>query len=266
MRHPSDLYDWVRWLVIAVATGFWLAVFALAMGCGGASTSQSAANGALTGQPAIPAPAPMQVNYRDFIPRESVTRTLKSGNTYTVQMLPGDDFDVLWGGTWEEHRIVDYAGERWLMAVAFRNVDPPARYTLSTSRVEIDRHDGRGWQSLPPSSMAPYVPLSLSGPISIREWGTVGGMAFFWASTFTPQPSVFNPCWQGAGDAIRPGIRQAEAWWDQGSGWLTSRGSGPLGADGLPTGAVTYTDWFQTLGGYGAGWLWQGAGGECLVR
>lgn len=247
---------------MAAVVVFWfvlLLVILIVGGCGGGGSMPDSGGSVPT--PQIQ-PTPVR-NFLDYTPlRASVDRLANSG-PYRSRVGPGV-LELIWGAsTVEEFRVQRYAGEDWLFLVAFRDDTARTRYPIVTTRIDIDRNDGRGWQSLPPVDGNPYAPLAVPGGFSLRLWGFIAGdYPFFWQQSIEPVPAIYNACWIGAGDSQRDVLRQREAWHDP-TGW-SDRGSGNV-VDGKPDGTgITYS-WHQDMA-RDAGHLWQGSGGTCLIH
>lgn len=237
---------------------FVLGVAVLLAGCGGGGGSSDAPS------TPPPIPAPQSQTYTDYAPHGySTTRNFKGGQWQST-VKSDTEMWLRWGTTQEEFRVLPYEGEQWVMLMAYRNLEPPARYEISASRIEIDRHDGNGWQKLIPVTANPYVPVKVTGKITVRQWGWVAGeLPYFWQSTFTPLPAVYNACWLGVGDSTRPVIRQQEVWWDKTGG--TIRGTLNLGPDGEPDGTGIVYEFYQDIA-FNAGHLWTSSTGQCAIN
>lgn len=266
----AALYPWARYFLIIMATGFWLAVFVIAMGCGGGGPTASAATGS-------PAPTPPAfIDYRDFAPYRTTRTGIWNGGQWVSTVIDANTIDVLWSPTVEEHRIRTVAGELWVMLDAYRDTDTGNRYASIAARAEIDRGDGRGWQALPVAGLESslYAPAAWDGrAIVIRQWGCIrndpkyGGACekkWFHVHRLELIRQVTNSCWTGDQFNTRDVIQQKEAWWDSGAGW-NDRGHGAMGSDGLPTGEGITFLWWQEIA-KGAGFLWRSSAGDCLVR
>lgn len=145
------------------------------------------------------------------------------------------------------------------MLDAYREDKKGARYEIRTTKVEIDY--GAGWQTLP-NDTNPYAPISISKPFTLRQWGIIAGQKrYFWQHRIEPFSGIWNSCWLGVGDSLRPTLKQTEVWWDETGGWI--RGTGNI-KDGIPTGEVTM-DFFQHIA-RDAGYVWQGSNGLCLIK
>ena len=251
------------------------------MGCGGGGGDAAPAPVPEPKPAALPdhATRTEPIDYRDYAPfRRSRTGEGTFGK-WIANVRDANAIDVHWPPAIEEQRIRDYAGRPWVVVDAYageRSTD--VRNTIRTTRVEIN--EGAGWISLPPGPGNPYVPLYITRPFTVRQWGWVSGacaqsgipdeqcggnsVRYFWQHTITPVGLIANVCWHDTLTNTRDALMQQEAWWDSGKGWLDRSTPGEM-KDGLPTGeGITYT-WYQTIG-KGAGYLWTGSAGACLYR
>jgi len=195
-------------------------------------------------------------DFRDYAP----LRASHKASGWESRQIGPNQFDIVWGDTWEEQRIAANpkdGGALWVYLDAYTS--PLIRYVSWATRTEVNR--GAGWRDVTSDTQTtPYAPVLLTGPVSVRSWGWIvlnGNTVKRWFHhhTLTPVPAVYNSCWTLA-DATRPVIRQQEAWWDDG-GW-TDRGSGAIDpVTREPSGegiSYIYTNDIAR----GAGYLWQG--------
>lgn len=198
-------------------------------------------------------------DYRDYAPfRNSVTRTFNHG-TWT-STITADGTDVTWGADTEEFRV---RGD-WVFLDAYRT--SPYYWRSVATRAEVD--DGQGWVSLPLTGSTYYARVSFQSGFTLRQWGCINDSddkclrRWFHQHTITPKPSVYNSCWQGIGDSIRPVLRQQEVWWDSDGGFI--RGTAAIGVNGEPDGSGVRYDFYQDIA-RDAGYVWQGTD-LCLIR
>lgn len=252
MKRLADLYPLARWLLVTAFACFWLAVITLTAGCGGSSPASAAPAPA-------PAAAPLPWDYRDFAPmRQSVTRHF-TGGSYRSD-VDGNQVVINWGVTAEHFRVVG----SWVCLDAYEDAGQPP-HRIRTTLAEISFDAGATWQPVVhPCAGQPYTPLQISGPFTLRVWGYVEHVSFFWQHTLTPMRQIRNTCWTGAPPDTRDVLHQQEVWWSAGNGWLTERGTGHL-RDGVPDGTgIQYTAWFQSIA-RDAGHAWVASFG-CLIK
>lgn len=250
----------------------YLLILLLLASCG------SGGSGTPEAQPAAAPESPAMVRFWDFAPYMK-SRIGRGTFGEWKSTLVHDGADILWGDTTEEHRFRQYAGQTWMVLEAYRT--PPYRYTVRTTRVEMN--DGSGWVSLPTGHGNPYVPIQITKAITVRQWGwisddpahcaQVGFSAekcrdhtrYFWQHTIAPNGLVTNVCWKDAQTNTRETLKQQEAWWDSEKGWYLPRSAPGEMKDGIPTGEKINYLWHQTIGRE-AGYFWTGANGECLYE
>ena len=253
MKRLADLHAAIRWLLVSAFACVLLAVIA---GCGGGSSD---ARAAAIEAPAAAAETPLPWDYLDFAAfRESRTGTWSGGTWHTT--VNGNDIGIRWGKTVERFRIVG----AWICLDAFENDgEPPHR--IRTTLAEISTDAGATWQPLVhPCAGHPYAPRQIDRAFSLRVWGYVEHLQFFWQHTLTPMRNVRNTCWTGPAPQVRDVLHQQEVWWAAGNGWYESRGTGHL-RDGIPDGTgIVYSGWYQSIG-RDAGHMWVSSAG-CLSK
>ena len=225
--------------------------------CGGSSTSQQAPNDSLTIPNSGMTNPNLGIDYRDYAPfRESTTRTFTGGTYSTV--VTGNVIGFRWGKTVEGFRIVG----NWVCLDTYLNDGEKEPYRIRTTKAEMSV-DGGPWTTvIHPCEGQPYSLVTFDKPYSLRVWGYVEHIPYFWQHVLTPVAQVRNTCWTGENN-VRDALEQKEVWHDAVRGWEPTRGTGTL-KDGIPTGeGITYT-WFQTIA-KGAGPLWTSTT-YCLVR
>ena len=196
-------------------------------------------------------------DYRDYAPfRESVTRHFTGGTYSTV--VTGNVIGFRWGKTVEGFRIVG----NWVCLDSFLNDGEKEPFRIRTVKAEMSIAGGAWETVIHPCEGQPYSPVTFDKPYSLRVWGYVEHIPYFWQHSLTPVAQVRNTCWTGENN-VRDALEQKEVWHDAVRGWEPTRGTGTL-KDGIPTGeGITYT-WFQTIA-KGAGPLWTSTT-YCLVR
>lgn len=252
---------------VGIYFGIGFAIVNILGNCGGGVPN----SGTEKPNPVIPAPL---IDYANFAPYRVSRTGIWNNGQWTATVIDAATIDVRWGDSIEEHRIRPLAGESWVMLDAYRDVPTGNRYASIATRAEIDRGDGRGWQALPVAGLESslYAPAAWDGrAIVIRQWGCIrndpkyGGSCekkWFHIHRLELVKQVANSCWL-APDRIRDVIKQSEAWHDSAGGW--TRGSGPMGADGTPTGDGVVMNFWQMMA-RDAGYLWQSSTGDCLVQ
>ena len=220
--------------------------------CGGSSTSQQAPDGSLT-NPVISVPV---YDYRDYAPfRESVTRHFTGGTYSTV--VTGNVIGFRWGKTIEGFRVVG----SWICLDSFLDDGQKEPYRIRTTKAEMSV-DGGPWTTvIHPCEGQPYSPVTFDKPYSLRVWGYVEHIPYFWQHVLTPVAQVRNTCWTGENN-VRDALHQQEVWYASGV-WAERGGTGNI-KDGIPTGEGIVYNWFQTIA-KGAGPLWTSTT-YCLVK
>ena len=232
----------------AVAATSLCALFA----CGGSSTSQQAPNDSLT-NPVISVPV---YDYRDYAPfRESVTRHFTGGTYSTV--VTGNVIGFRWGKTIEGFRVVG----SWVCLDSFLDDGQKEPYRIRTTKAEMSIAGGAWETVIHPCEGQPYSPATFDKPYSLRVWGYVEHIPYFWQHSLTPVAQVRNTCWTGENN-VRDALEQKEVWYASGV-WAERGGTGNI-KDGIPTGEGIVYNWFQTIA-KGAGPLWTSTN-YCLVR
>ncbi len=255
MKRLADVHAAIRWLLV---TAFACALVAVIAGCGGGSSD---ARAAVIDAPAAAAETPLPWDYVDFAAFRTSRTGTWSGGTWQTK-VNGNDIGIRWGSTVERFRLVG----SWVCLNAFENDgEPPHR--IRTTLAEISHDGGASWQPLVhPCLGHPYAPRMIDRAFSLRVWGYVEHVAFYWQQTLTPMRAVRNTCWLASspGPNVRDVLHQQEVWWAAGNGWYESRGTGNL-RDGVPDGTgVVYSAWFQSIG-RDAGHMWVSAVG-CLSK
>ena len=123
-----------------------------------------------------------------------------------------------------------------------------------------------------------------STPYRIQVWGNTApsiddkaDRAFYWSANYQYLAESANPFWGDAATRSRAVIRQEEAWWSKslsgGDGVWDRGASGPIGADGEPTGLNVFNNTrFEIAKGAGFNWYWGSLGGSqtfgpyCVAR
>lgn len=196
-------------------------------------------------------------DYRDFANfRESTVREF-TGGTYSTQVT-GNVVNFRWGKTVEQFRVVG----NWICLDSFTD-DGKEPYLIRTVKAEINT--AGTWEPLThPCTGHPYALVSFDKPYSLRVWGMVENLPFYWQHRLEPNGLVTNICWFDALTNTRDTIKQQEVWHDPVRGWAERGGTGTL-KDGIPTGEGISYNWFHTIA-KGAGHLWTTSTNVCLVR
>lgn len=247
VKRLADVHAAIRWLLVTVFACFLLAVIA---GCGSSASAAPAPS---------PVAAPPAWDYRDFAAFRRSTVGHFNGNTWRTT-VNGNETSLKWGVTTEHFRIVG----SWVCLDAYEDDGQPA-HRIRTTLAEISHDAGASWQVVVhPCLGQPYSPLQIAAPFTLRVWGYVEHVAFFWQHTITPMRQIRNTCWTGPPPDTRDALHQQEVWWAAGNGWFTERGAGNL-RDGIPDGTgIVYSPWFQSIGRE-AGHMWVSSAG-CLSK